>query len=714
MNGKKMSHSTVAVIAAMLLLAIANRTWGDDLEKFKKLDAQCWAQMRAGKYQAAERLALELRELAKGPLADQPERLADAYNTLGALYHNQGRYAEAEPLYQQSLKIRRKVLGEEHPDVAASLNNLAILYGNQGRYAEAEPLLEKARRIAAEGRCDPLLVARIHGVQADVFWKTDRRERAAAELDKSLAALEQQRAQASGGELERAGFFAGWAFLFEKMVAWQQELGDASESLRAMERGRARGLVDQMATAGMDLLAGVPEEQARTLRGQEGQAKTRSERLRKQLDMLATRKDLSREQRKAEGDRLVAELRAARAEYARAYADIRNASPAYRLAVGADLKPAPLEKLQPWAAGRGALVLEYLLGSEAGYVLIVSGGGKPRVETLSVNKEQAALLGIEPGPLTGKQIQAALSNEKETGLLQRLKDSEQPEKAKDAVAGLSVLWKLLIPESERKALLEGKFKRLIVLPNGPLARLPFETLVVEPGIFPSYLLDAGPPIQYAPSATILINLTERKAASGTGGREPVLTVGNCRYGRPSEPDPGDVLAQISTRSLYSTFGGSQNALPYSAWESGWVVDVFKEYGFASVRLEGAEATEANVRKQSTGREVVHLACHGLASEEYGNLFGALAVTPGPDTTNTADDGFLRLSEIYALKLEGCELAILSACETNVGPQQRGEGVWAISRGFLVSGARRVVASNWLVDDEAAASLVSYFCSIVAR
>ena len=67
-----------------------------------------------------------------------------------------------------------------------------------------------------------------------------------------------------------------------------------------------------------------------------------------------------------------------------------------------------------------------------------------------------------------------------------------------------------------------------------------------------------------------------------------------------------------------------------------------------------------------------------------------------------------------MNLKGCELAILSACETNYGPQQRGEGVWALSRGFLVAGSRRVVASNWLVDDEAAATLISYFCSGLAQ
>ena len=74
--------------------------------------------------------------------------------------------------------------------------------------------------------------------------------------------------------------------------------------------------------------------------------------------------------------------------------------------------------------------------------------------------------------------------------------------------------------------------------------------------------------------------------------------------------------------------------------------------------------------------------------EYGNLFGSLALTPGPRAADDpADDGFLTLAEIYTLDLRRCELAILSACQTNDGPQQRGEGVWSLARGFLAAGAK---------------------------
>jgi CHAT domain-containing protein len=132
-------------------------------------------------------------------------------------------------------------------------------------------------------------------------------------------------------------------------------------------------------------------------------------------------------------------------------------------------------------------------------------------------------------------------------------------------------------------------------------------------------------------------------------------------------------------------------------------------------LKKESAREISVRKFAPGREILHFACHGLVDQSYGNLFGALALTPGPaGAADAADDGYLTLAEIYALRLKGCELAILSACDTNYGPDQQGEGTWSLSRGFLVAGARRVVASNWLVDDEAAASLVSVFCGALVK
>ena len=177
---------------------------------------------------------------------------------------------------------------------------------------------------------------------------------------------------------------------------------------------------------------------------------------------------------------------------------------------------------------------------------------------------------------------------------------------------------------------------------------------------------------------------------------------------------------LSAGVRYARSGGGRNAgnlqpLPFTGTEAAWLYDSFTKSGIGVGRLLENDATEANIRFNIPGRRIVHLACHGLVDREYGNFFGSLAVTPGPKAaTDPADDGFITLAEINQLDLKHCELAILSACETNFGPQQKGEGTWALSRGFIVAGARRVVASNWLVDDEAAASLVSYFCGGLAQ
>src|SRR5262249_40015809 len=125
-------------------------------------------------------------------------------------------------------------------------------------------------------------------------------------------------------------------------------------------------------------------------------------------------------------------------------------------------------------------------------------------------------------------------------------------------------------------------------------------------------------------------------------------------------------------------------------------------------LEGARATKQAVRAGVEGQRVVHLAAHGFADEGNGNLFGALALTPRPAGDGGDADGFLYLHEIYALSLQDCELAVLSACFSNVGPQPPLEAGVTLASGFLAAGARRVVASHWGVDDESTADLMEAF------
>jgi CHAT domain-containing protein len=152
-------------------------------------------------------------------------------------------------------------------------------------------------------------------------------------------------------------------------------------------------------------------------------------------------------------------------------------------------------------------------------------------------------------------------------------------------------------------------------------------------------------------------------------------------------------------------GGSLKSLPQTAVESNLIGNTFQQ-AFPSgkvVRLLDRDATETNVRQQLKGDHFsyIHFAVHGFEDLSYRAL--ALS-TPAAPTAD--DDGFLSLPEITALpRMTGCELVLLSACETNYGPQRPLEAGSTLSQAFICAGARRVVSSDWSVDDRAASQLI---------
>ncbi|MFM7086692.1 MAG: CHAT domain-containing protein [Cyanobium sp.] len=82
--------------------------------------------------------------------------------------------------------------------------------------------------------------------------------------------------------------------------------------------------------------------------------------------------------------------------------------------------------------------------------------------------------------------------------------------------------------------------------------------------------------------------------------------------------------------------------------------------------------------------------------------------------NPADDGYLTAAEILAMELEGTELVTLSACETGLGDQRTGEGVFGLQRALAVAGARSSLLSLWEVDDAATAAFMTSFYQRLRR
>jgi CHAT domain-containing protein len=125
-----------------------------------------------------------------------------------------------------------------------------------------------------------------------------------------------------------------------------------------------------------------------------------------------------------------------------------------------------------------------------------------------------------------------------------------------------------------------------------------------------------------------------------------------------------------------------------------------------------QANRATVLKGELSQyRYVHFATHGLLDSERPGL--SSLVLSMVDEQGKPQDGFLRANDIYNLKLPA-ELVVLSACQTGLGKEIKGEGLVGLTRGFMYAGAARVVVSLWNVNDKATAELMTRFYEKMLR
>jgi CHAT domain-containing protein len=123
---------------------------------------------------------------------------------------------------------------------------------------------------------------------------------------------------------------------------------------------------------------------------------------------------------------------------------------------------------------------------------------------------------------------------------------------------------------------------------------------------------------------------------------------------------------------------------------------------------GFKANRAAVLDPATALDryrIVHFATHGVFDTARPALSGL--VLSMVDERGRLQDGYLRLPDIYNMHLSA-DLVVLSACQTALGREVRGEGLIGLARAFMYAGAPRVVASLWPVSDVATAALMTRF------
>jgi CHAT domain-containing protein len=229
---------------------------------------------------------------------------------------------------------------------------------------------------------------------------------------------------------------------------------------------------------------------------------------------------------------------------------------------------------------------------------------------------------------------------------------------------------------------------LVIIPDGPLHLVPFEGFVDESG---HYLVETHTVI-YEPSATSFYLLRQDTRHPHTFAHV-LLGVGGVPYNT-SE------LKQVSLTRGYNANGLAD--LPGSRDEV--LAAEAAIHDPTDTLLLGSEATESNLKRAGLAQyRIIHLAVHGFASNEDPN-HSALVLLSDP---GAGEDGFLQAAEIVQLRLNA-DLVILSACDTGIGPVEGEEGIAALSRAFLLAGAKAVVSTLWSINDAYSLAVMTHF------
>jgi CHAT domain-containing protein/Tfp pilus assembly protein PilF len=568
------------------------------------------------------------------------------YDRLGWLHEALGQTQAAMEAYREAIRLGR--LLQVDPDLVSRLCDLGGLYLESDPHA-AEALFQEA--LAATEAHRYRKTWWIHSNLARAYRRLGDRPRALEALHKAINELEPHRGEVPT-EVDRLRLGAETQRIYLDLIdllldpAASRADADGAAAFHVLELARARTLLESLSEAGLD-----PEPRP------DPSLLEREAKLREHLAEL--RKRLEHQAAGPGAQALRKQLKEAELDLDRLAEALRRKSPG---ASGLhSRKPLALAQAQSLLDGSTALLL-YVLTAERTYALVVRSGGF-RAERL---------------PVPARDLAARVEN----GL--ELLSGAAPSRWQSV--GQRLYRELFEPVRPH---LPPQVRRLIIVQDGLLHRLPFEALQDPSGRF---LLEDYT-ISYTPSATVLAELGSTETRSTPAERTAVLAVA---YSPPGAPE-----AAAAVREAYEAQGFELKALPHSAAEA---LAIEAALGPGSQVHVDTAASEGRLKSLPLERfGVLHFATHALLSERTPQR-SALVLAPGPEPT---EDGYLQARELSSLRLRA-ELAVLSACQTARGRVVGGEGVQSLARAFFAAGVRSVVASLWHVEDRSSARFMAAF------
>ena len=618
-------------------------------------------------------------------------------NSIGEIYASSGQLPQAVTHLEKALKLSEDL---DYKDriayVSLSIGNIKYL---EGDFSRALEFAERAIAIAKQTSSRDALWKGLT-LAGKAYHAINQKEKAREVLAEATDTVELLRSNVDGQEL-RSSYFATVQEPYETYVdvLMQQHKQNPNENydvlaLQVNERSIARSLLETLNEARADIRMGVDPVLL-----------DRERRLQQELNARAARQ-LRINPADPEAALVTKEIDVLTAQYQQTQAQIRQSSPRY----AALTQPVPLtmQQIQAGVLDADTALLEYSIGEARSYLWFVTSTSHEsfelpkRAELEAHVRRTVDLLG------DGKRWAT---------------DSEISSQYEEQSRRLS---RVLFPPALMSKL---KAKRLLIVGGGALQYLPFGALR---GNRQPLVIDYE--IVRLPSASTLAVL-RREVANRAPVPQSVAVIADPVFEEIDErvkpKRSAEVVEENQEAETRTSRALLQRAvevwtkpevgtavqeslqirrLPFTRFEAeNILVNVPSQQSLKATdfRANRETATSAELSKY----RFIHFATHAILNSEHPELSGIVLSLVNEEGKPV--DGFLRLHDIYNLNLPA-DLVVLSACQTGLGREIRGEGLVGLTRGFMYAGAPRVVASLWKVDDAATAELMKRFYAAMLR
>ena len=677
-------------------------------------------------------------------------RVSIAYSSyelgMGRLDYANGDFESARKHFENALEAAGSSLaaiaslGQVRRFRAAARTSLGDVALRTGKFKDATKFYNDAKKGAQDDKRLDLTWPAQRGLGRSLWLQAMQekdpkksmplREQAVANYRESLATIETLRAGSLLADESRTTFLATTKDVFDEAASANaamallsapsagaplsgKALEYAGEAFRISEQARARSLLDLLSETNAAITEGVPAELLQR----------KQENLDKQQDIadILTGVNVSTEELKKKPAELDADLEKLQAEYEEIENQIRAASPRYATLTAN--KPMTLAEVQQNVLDDHTVLVEYALQLDDSYLFAVSKDAvslfklpsRANVEKLATDLRAQLIPSKLQRRIVG--IDVAEAN-RGLGIA-----SSAPEDVAGFVAASNALYKVVL---EPAASMIGE-KRLLVVADGALNYVPFEALLksADGSDFASlaYLVKSNE-IIYAPSASVVGAIKQQRAKTNNRAvlviADPVFNSNDARAKKGATPPAGD--AEVRGLGIQASLtdvagstpapaanGGAMEGLPLARLngtrvEADQIAKLVKASGGQADVWLDLDASEENLGTRDISKyRVIHVATHGLLDAERPQFTGVVLSLVG----NKTRDGFVRTDEVFNLHL-GSPLVMLSACETGLGREKRGEGVMGLTRAFMYAGAPTVGVSLWSVADKSTADLMTDF------